>query len=72
MTAPPSSGGAVAPEHLELVVHRVAAGDGAGHEAVTTRRCAPRTAAREVLGWPKRCKFAHALLWEILLLATSR
>ena len=34
-----------------------------------SRRCAVRApvcipAARKVSGWPKRCKFAHAFLWE--------
>jgi hypothetical protein len=24
----------------------------------------PQAAARKALGWPKRCKFVHAFLWE--------
>jgi hypothetical protein len=30
------------------------------------RRARQWLAARNVLGWPKRCKLAHAFLWEYI------
>jgi hypothetical protein len=39
----------------------VAGGDQLAPQRVREKRVA---LARKVLGWPKRCKLAHAFLWE--------